>query len=62
MVNEEDHLRIQCLLPGLQLKECWDLANTVDDGLEVGLNFAFSEEKGYLTSCPTNVGTGSGLL
>lgn len=58
MVNEEDHLRIQCLLPGLQLKECWDLANDVDDGLESGLNFTFSEERGYLSSCPTNVGTG----
>ncbi|GAB6178940.1 protein arginine kinase [Desulfotomaculum defluvii] len=58
MVNEEDHLRIQCLLPGLQLKECWDLANTVDDGFEQILDFAFSEEQGYLTSCPTNVGTG----
>ncbi|MEG6523931.1 protein arginine kinase [Desulfotomaculum sp. 1211_IL3151] len=58
MVNEEDHLRIQCLLPGLQLKECWDLANAVDDGLEQILDYAFSEELGYLTSCPTNVGTG----
>ncbi|MCL4441838.1 MAG: protein arginine kinase [Firmicutes bacterium] len=58
MVNEEDHLRIQCLLPGLQLKECWDLANAVDDGLEQTLDFAFAEEQGYLTSCPTNVGTG----
>ena len=58
MVNEEDHLRIQCLLPGLQLKECWDIANQVDDGLEQILDYAFCEEKGYLTSCPTNVGTG----
>ena len=58
MINEEDHLRIQCLLPGLQLKECWDLANKVDDGMEQILDFAFAEEMGYLTSCPTNVGTG----
>lgn len=58
MVNEEDHLRVQCLLPGLQLKECWDLANAVDDGLEETLDFAFVEEHGYLTACPTNVGTG----
>lgn len=58
MINEEDHLRVQCLLPGLQLKECWNLANTVDDGLEQILDFAFVEEMGYLTSCPTNVGTG----
>ncbi|ABO48728.1 ATP:guanido phosphotransferase [Desulforamulus reducens MI-1] len=58
MVNEEDHLRIQCLLPGLQLKECWDLANTVDDGLEQIIDYAFAKEQGYLTSCPTNIGTG----
>lgn len=58
MVNEEDHLRIQCLLPGLQLKECWDLANALDDGLEQTIDWAFAEERGYLTACPTNVGTG----
>lgn len=58
MVNEEDHLRIQCLLPGLQLKEAWDIINKVDDGLEKTLDYAFSERLGYLTSCPTNVGTG----
>lgn len=58
MVNEEDHLRIQCLLPGLQLKECWEIANAVDDGLEQGLDYAFCEQRGYLTSCPTNVGSG----
>jgi len=58
MVNEEDHLRIQCLLPGLQLKEAWDLVDQVDDGLEKTLDYAFSEKLGYLTACPTNVGTG----
>ncbi len=58
MVNEEDHLRIQCLLPGLQLKEAWDIINRVDDDLEKTLDYAFSEKLGYLTSCPTNVGTG----
>lgn len=58
MVNEEDHLRIQCLLPALQLHETWRLANTVDDWLEEKLDFAFDERLGYLTSCPTNVGTG----
>ncbi|BAF58463.1 MAG: protein arginine kinase [Pelotomaculum sp.] len=58
MVNEEDHLRIQCILPGLQLKEAWDVVNRVDDGLEKTLDYAFSEKVGYLTSCPTNVGTG----
>ncbi|MBX6352492.1 MAG: protein arginine kinase [Thermoflavifilum sp.] len=58
MVNEEDHLRIQCLLPGLRLKEAWDLANQVDDALERTLPYAFHERYGYLTACPTNVGTG----
>jgi protein arginine kinase len=58
MVNEEDHLRIQCLLPGLQLREAWRLINQVDDDLEKSLDYAFSEHLGYLTACPTNVGTG----
>jgi len=58
MVNEEDHLRIQCLLPGLQLAEAWKLANAVDDAMEAKLDYAFDEQLGYLTSCPTNVGTG----
>lgn len=58
MVNEEDHLRIQCLCPGFQIKEAWDLANQIDDVLEVHLDYAFDEKRGFLTSCPTNVGTG----
>lgn len=58
MVNEEDHLRIQCLLPGLQLQDAWALASRVDDALEQTMTFAFSESRGYLTACPTNVGTG----
>ncbi|MDD4237503.1 MAG: protein arginine kinase [Desulfotomaculaceae bacterium] len=58
MVNEEDHLRIQCLLPGLQLKEAWEIIDNIDDGLEKTLDYAFSEKLGYLTTCPTNVGTG----
>ncbi|MFD2617347.1 protein arginine kinase [Terrilactibacillus laevilacticus] len=58
MVNEEDHLRIQCLFPGFQLDEAMTLANGVDDWLEDKFNYAFDEERGYLTSCPTNVGTG----
>ena len=58
MVNEEDHLRIQCLLSGLQLNEAWELINKVDDGFESALDYAFSERLGYLTACPTNVGTG----
>jgi protein arginine kinase len=58
MVNEEDHLRIQCLCPGFQVREAWDLANQIDDIFESRLDYAFDEERGYLTSCPTNVGTG----
>ncbi|SEG78002.1 protein arginine kinase [Paenibacillus sp. UNC499MF] len=58
MVNEEDHIRIQCLCPGFQIKEAWDLANQIDDIFESQLDYGFDERRGYLTSCPTNVGTG----
>lgn len=58
MVNEEDHLRIQCLQPGLNLPETLKLANEVDDVLESRHTFGFSEQIGYLTACPTNIGTG----
>jgi protein arginine kinase len=58
MINEEDHLRIQCLYPGFQIKEAWDLASQIDDVFESQLDYAFDEKRGFLTSCPTNVGTG----
>jgi protein arginine kinase len=58
MVNEEDHLRMQVLMPGLQLEEVYRRLDTVDDALERRLDYAFSERWGYLTACPTNVGTG----
>ncbi|MEI7027640.1 protein arginine kinase [Paenibacillus sp. y28] len=58
MVNEEDHLRIQVLASGFQLKEAWHTANRIDDVFESSLDYAFDEKRGYLTSCPTNVGTG----
>lgn len=58
MVNEEDHLRIQCLAPGLQLQDTWRVASLVDDALEQKLTYAFHTRRGYLTACPTNVGTG----
>ncbi|MEC7922904.1 MAG: protein arginine kinase [Planctomycetota bacterium] len=58
MVNEEDHLRIQGLCSGLQLREAWSRVDAVDTGLENGLKYAFSTEFGYLTVCPTNAGTG----
>ncbi|HEY8449101.1 MAG TPA: protein arginine kinase [Bacillota bacterium] len=58
MVNEEDHLRIQCLVPGLQLERAWEIADAVDNVLNEVLPFAFSERQGFLTTCPTNLGTG----
>ena len=58
MVNEEDHLRMQSLRPGLQLKEAWRAIDAMDTALESRLDYAFSPELGYLTACPTNVGTG----
>jgi protein arginine kinase len=58
MVNEEDHLRLQVLRSGLQLHEAWDQITRVDDALESKLDFAFHPRFGYLTACPTNVGTG----
>ncbi|MFE8698571.1 protein arginine kinase [Cytobacillus sp. FJAT-53684] len=58
MINEEDHIRIQCLFPGFQLSEALDMAYEIDDWLEEKLDYAFAEGVGYLTSCPTNVGTG----
>ncbi len=58
MVNEEDHFRIQYLLPGLQLNNIWKLINKIDDEIGKKVTYAFSEKEGYLTSCPTNVGTG----
>ena len=58
MINEEDHLRIQVILPGLQLEEALEEADHYDDLLEAEINYAFDETYGYLTACPTNVGTG----
>jgi protein arginine kinase len=58
MINEEDHLRIQCLSPGFQVRETWEWASKIDDLFEESVDYAFDEKLGYLTSCPTNVGTG----
>jgi protein arginine kinase len=58
MINEEDHLRVQVMRSGLQLEEAWQEINAVDDKLEASLDFAFHPRFGYLTACPTNVGTG----
>lgn len=58
MINEEDHLRIQALRSGYSLRECWEVVDKIDDLIEEKVRYAFSEEFGYLTACPTNVGTG----
>jgi protein arginine kinase len=58
MVNEEDQLRLQVMRSGLALDEAWQEIDRVDDMIEEKVNYAFSEEFGYLTACPTNVGTG----
>jgi len=58
MINEEDHLRIQVLGSGFALDDCWNTINRLDDAIEEQVTYAFSEQLGYLTACPTNVGTG----
>jgi len=58
MINEEDHLRMQSLRPGLQLRQAWAAIDQADSALEKKLEYAFSPEMGYLTACPTNLGTG----
>jgi protein arginine kinase len=58
MINEEDHLRMQAITCGLELEKTFQLIDEIDTALEAQLDFAFDEELGYLTACPTNVGTG----
>ncbi len=58
MLNEEDHIRLQSITGGLNLKEAYEYTNKLDDLLEEKLDYAFDEKLGYLTSCPTNLGTG----
>lgn len=58
MINEEDHVRIQVMGSGMQLEKAYDMADKIDTILDETLNFAFDEELGYLTACPTNLGTG----
>jgi protein arginine kinase len=58
MVNEEDHIRLQVMRSGFALDEAWQDIDRVDDLLEQRISYAFSEDFGYLTACPTNVGTG----
>lgn len=58
MINEEDHLRIQVMRAGFQFKKVWSSINALDTDLEEHLDYAFSPQLGYLTACPTNLGTG----
>jgi protein arginine kinase len=58
MVNEEDHIRLQVIQSGFQLQDAWKICSRVDDQLESRLDYSFSPQLGYLTACPTNVGTG----
>ena len=58
MINEEDHLREQCMLDGLNLKRAYDIISDIDMELMTSLNFAYDNQLGFLTACPTNVGTG----
>src|SRR5690606_34899779 len=58
MINEEDHLRIQVMNSGLDLDTTWKQISQIDDIIDERLTYAFHERLGYLTACPTNVGTG----
>lgn len=58
MINEEDHLRVQVMQSGFNLFEAWNIINAIDDNLAKELSFAFLPDWGYLTTCPTNTGTG----
>lgn len=58
MINEEDHLREQCIVKGLDLKLAYDTMNEIDNCIGGSMKFAFDEQLGFLTACPTNLGTG----
>lgn len=58
MINEEDHLRLQSLHSGFEIEEAWRLVNQVDEDIGKKVRYAFSEQWGFLTACPTNCGTG----
>ena len=58
MINEEDQIRAQCVSGGLKLKECYKRLSALDDELSKFFDFAYDDELGYLTACPSNVGTG----
>ena len=58
MLNEEDHIRLQVVSSGMSLYDCWEFANKIDSDLSKTLKYDFDDEFGFLTACPTNVGTG----
>ena len=58
MINEEDHLREQCIIKGLRLKQAYDKISGIDSKIGMSIKFAYDEQLGYLTACPTNLGTG----
>ena len=58
MINEEDHIRIQAIVGGMNLEKAYEIANRIDDIAYEKLKFAYDEKYGYMTSCPTNTGTG----
>lgn len=58
LINEEDHIRIQVIKPGLQMLEAFKLADKIDDELNKYISYAFNDDIGFLTTCPSNVGTG----
>ncbi|HIW49325.1 MAG TPA: protein arginine kinase [Firmicutes bacterium] len=58
MINEEDHIRIQTIFPGEDIDQAWDLADKLDNLIEETVEYAYNEHVGYITACPTNMGTG----
>ncbi len=58
MINEEDHLRIQCMHSGLDVQGAWEQIGRIDDLISEQVSYAYHPRLGYLTACPTNVGTG----
>lgn len=58
MINEEDHLREQCIIKGLRLNQAYDKISDIDSKIGMSIKFAYDEQLGYLTACPTNLGTG----
>lgn len=58
MLNEEDHIRIQTVFAGEEIDKAWDMADKLDNLIEESVEYAFDEEVGYITACPTNMGTG----